>query len=190
MPTEIEALNRYVQEKGYIRDAFFNYDEIFRKDDDQQRMLLCFQNDTGAEQPLIPVVDPGPCLTFGMSPRDIMTAQYATAFPAIRFNAVDPGYTATDLNGKVVWQKQAGPYESQHGNGSSPVLYRKAVIVLADNSANNVTDAAKTPTSTTAPGAKQSVASLIRMTSWICTSVVVSRTKSSAENALSPQASY
>jgi len=27
MPTEIEALNRYVQEKGYIRDAFFNYDE-------------------------------------------------------------------------------------------------------------------------------------------------------------------
>lgn len=27
MPTEIEALNRYVQEKGYIRDAYFNYDE-------------------------------------------------------------------------------------------------------------------------------------------------------------------
>ena len=27
MPTEIEALNRWVQEKGYIRDAFYNYDE-------------------------------------------------------------------------------------------------------------------------------------------------------------------
>ena len=27
MPTEIDALNRYVQERGYIRDAFFNYDE-------------------------------------------------------------------------------------------------------------------------------------------------------------------
>ncbi|HEV7241281.1 MAG TPA: OmpA family protein [Thermoanaerobaculia bacterium] len=27
MPTEIEALNRYVQQKGYIRDAYFNYDE-------------------------------------------------------------------------------------------------------------------------------------------------------------------
>jgi peptidoglycan-associated lipoprotein len=27
MPTEIDALNRYVQDKGYIRDAFFNYDE-------------------------------------------------------------------------------------------------------------------------------------------------------------------
>ncbi|HEY0372927.1 MAG TPA: OmpA family protein [Thermoanaerobaculia bacterium] len=27
MPTEIDALNRYVQEKGYVRDAFYNYDE-------------------------------------------------------------------------------------------------------------------------------------------------------------------
>ena len=26
-PTEIDALNRYVQEKGYIRDAYYNYDE-------------------------------------------------------------------------------------------------------------------------------------------------------------------
>ncbi|MEU0936317.1 SDR family NAD(P)-dependent oxidoreductase [Embleya sp. NPDC005971] len=29
----------------------------------------------------------------------MVTAQYAKALPAIRFNAVDPGYTATDLNG-------------------------------------------------------------------------------------------
>jgi len=28
-----------------------------------------------------------------------LTVQYAKAFPAIRINAVDPGYTATDLNG-------------------------------------------------------------------------------------------
>lgn len=27
MPTDIDALNRYAQEKGYVRDAFFNYDE-------------------------------------------------------------------------------------------------------------------------------------------------------------------
>lgn len=26
-PADIEALNRFVQEKGYVRDAFFNYDE-------------------------------------------------------------------------------------------------------------------------------------------------------------------
>ena len=27
MPTEIEALNRYVHEKGYVRDAYFPFDE-------------------------------------------------------------------------------------------------------------------------------------------------------------------
>ncbi|HSZ41884.1 MAG TPA: SDR family NAD(P)-dependent oxidoreductase [Trebonia sp.] len=30
----------------------------------------------------------------------MLTMQYARALPGIRFNAVDPGYTATDLNGR------------------------------------------------------------------------------------------
>jgi hypothetical protein len=30
----------------------------------------------------------------------MLTTQYAKAFPNMRINAVDPGYTATDLNGK------------------------------------------------------------------------------------------
>ena len=30
-----------------------------------------------------------------------ITVQYAKAFPAVRINAVDPGYTATDLNGRT-----------------------------------------------------------------------------------------
>ena len=30
---------------------------------------------------------------------NMLTSQYAKAFPAIRINMVDPGYTATDLNG-------------------------------------------------------------------------------------------
>jgi hypothetical protein len=29
----------------------------------------------------------------------MLTTQYAKAFPQMRINAVDPGYTATDLNG-------------------------------------------------------------------------------------------
>jgi outer membrane protein assembly factor BamB len=41
--------------------------------------------------------------------------------------------TATDLDGKIVWQREAGPYESQHGYGSSPVLHRETVIVVADS---------------------------------------------------------
>ncbi|MCU1628241.1 MAG: short-chain dehydrogenase/reductase, partial [Pseudonocardia sp.] len=30
---------------------------------------------------------------------NMLTSQYAKNFPQIRINAVDPGYTATDLNG-------------------------------------------------------------------------------------------
>jgi NAD(P)-dependent dehydrogenase (short-subunit alcohol dehydrogenase family) len=30
-----------------------------------------------------------------------LTVQYAKAFPGIKINAVDPGYTATDLNGRT-----------------------------------------------------------------------------------------
>jgi NAD(P)-dependent dehydrogenase (short-subunit alcohol dehydrogenase family) len=30
---------------------------------------------------------------------NMLTTQYAKAFPDIRINAVDPGYTATDFNG-------------------------------------------------------------------------------------------
>jgi NAD(P)-dependent dehydrogenase (short-subunit alcohol dehydrogenase family) len=42
-----------------------------------------------------------PTLGYGSSKAavNMLTVQYAKAFPAIRINCVDPGYTATDLNG-------------------------------------------------------------------------------------------
>lgn len=40
----------------------------------------------------------------------MVTIQYANAIPGIRFNAVDPGYTATDLNGRAGTQTvEQGP---------------------------------------------------------------------------------
>lgn len=41
--------------------------------------------------------------------------------------------TATDLDGKIVWQKKAGAFRSQHGYGASPVLYGSLVIVSGDS---------------------------------------------------------
>jgi outer membrane protein assembly factor BamB len=41
--------------------------------------------------------------------------------------------TATDLDGKILWQKKAGAFESEHGYGSSPVLYGPLVIVNGDS---------------------------------------------------------
>lgn len=41
--------------------------------------------------------------------------------------------TAYDDSGKQLWQREAGPFESEHGYGSSPVLYKSAIIVAGDN---------------------------------------------------------
>jgi NAD(P)-dependent dehydrogenase (short-subunit alcohol dehydrogenase family) len=40
-----------------------------------------------------------PLYTASKAAVTMLTTQYAKAIPGIRFNAVDPGYTATDLNG-------------------------------------------------------------------------------------------
>jgi NAD(P)-dependent dehydrogenase (short-subunit alcohol dehydrogenase family) len=41
-----------------------------------------------------------PLYTASKAAVTMMTAQYAKAIPEVRFNAADPGYTATDLNGR------------------------------------------------------------------------------------------
>ena len=41
--------------------------------------------------------------------------------------------TAVDFAGRRLWQTRAGDYWSQHGYGSSPVLYQSLVIVAGDN---------------------------------------------------------
>ncbi len=42
----------------------------------------------------------GPLYTASKSAVTMLTTQYAKGLPDIRFNAADPGYTATDLNGR------------------------------------------------------------------------------------------
>jgi hypothetical protein len=41
--------------------------------------------------------------------------------------------TATNLDGKILWQSSAGAFRSEHGYGSSPVLHKSLVIVCGDN---------------------------------------------------------
>lgn len=41
--------------------------------------------------------------------------------------------TALDLDGKIVWQKRLGDFQSMHGYGASPNVYKSLVIVTADN---------------------------------------------------------
>lgn len=46
--------------------SLMDYDEIFRKEDGNHRMLLSFQNDGDVNNFDIPAVTPGPCLSFGL----------------------------------------------------------------------------------------------------------------------------
>lgn len=41
--------------------------------------------------------------------------------------------SAVDLAGRIAWQREAGPYYSRWGYGSSPAIYKSLVIVAADN---------------------------------------------------------
>ncbi|MFJ8974024.1 MULTISPECIES: SDR family oxidoreductase [Streptomyces] len=47
---------------------------------------------------LLPVYYPSPGYNSSKAALNMITVQYAKAFPEITFNAVDPGWTATDLN--------------------------------------------------------------------------------------------
>ncbi|MEG8182701.1 SDR family oxidoreductase [Nocardia terpenica] len=58
--------------------------------------------------PGTPVYDyPGVAYPASKAAVNMVTVQYAKAFPAIRINAVEPGYTATDLNGNTGTQTVA-----------------------------------------------------------------------------------
>lgn len=41
--------------------------------------------------------------------------------------------SAVTMDGKIAWQKEAGPFVSMHGYGSSPALYKNLVIVAGDS---------------------------------------------------------
>jgi len=43
--------------------------------------------------------------------------------------------SAVDLQGNVVWQRESGPFNAQHGFGASPAIYRSLVITAGDSRA-------------------------------------------------------
>jgi len=41
--------------------------------------------------------------------------------------------SAVNLKGKIVWQKNLGPYKSEHGHGGSPLLYGANLIISGED---------------------------------------------------------
>lgn len=46
--------------------------------------------------------------------------------------------TAVDIRGQIAWQREAGPYSSEWGYGSSVALYKSLVIIAGDNRGDSV----------------------------------------------------
>ncbi len=100
----------------------------------EQQRLLCYDRDTG-QQRWNQVVHEGGLM------RMHNKNSHASATPAcdgqhvytVFINGEALKVTAFDLDGELVWQKDAGPFKAEHGYGSSPVIYGSLVIVLGDN---------------------------------------------------------
>jgi outer membrane protein assembly factor BamB len=104
----------------------------------QKQMLVCFDRKTGKEMWRTTLHEKG---FMGMHQKN----SHASATPACDGRLVFAPFinsgalrvSAVDLDGNIVWQKEAGAFQSEHGYGSSPVLYKSLVIVCGDNAGSS-----------------------------------------------------
>lgn len=124
MPTEIEALNRWVQEKGYIRDAFYNYDEATldgAAQDALQSSATWLKGDGASYNLLIE----GHCDERG-------TEQYNLALGDRRANSAKDYLTTLGVNAariRTVSYGEERPFDEGHDDGAW-AKNRRAHLVL------------------------------------------------------------
>lgn len=124
MPTEIEALNRYVQEKGYIRDAFYNYDEA-TLDGAAQDALQSSANWLKGDGSAYNVLIEGHCDERG-------TEQYNLALGDRRANSAKDYLTTLGVNAgriRTVSYGEERPFDEGHDDAAW-AKNRRAHIVL------------------------------------------------------------
>jgi outer membrane protein assembly factor BamB len=100
----------------------------------EERSLLCYDRQTGALSWKV-VLQAGAFM--GKHAKN----SHASPTPAcdgrrvyVPYLAADALWlSAVDLDGRIAWQRDVGPFVPEHGYASSPVLYGNLVIVAADN---------------------------------------------------------
>ncbi|HEV8060673.1 MAG TPA: PQQ-binding-like beta-propeller repeat protein [Gemmataceae bacterium] len=103
--------------------------------DGKERMLLCLSSLDGKiiwnkSFPTSP----------GLKPKTHPKNSLASATPAVDgervyalfWDGVDMQLFGLDMEGKQLWQRNLGPVKSQHGPGTSPMVYQKKVYVAND----------------------------------------------------------
>jgi len=124
MPTEIEALNRWAQEKGYIRDAFFPYQEA-TLDEDAQDALQASATWLRGEGAGYNVLIEGHCDERG-------TEQYNLALGDRRANTAKDYLSTLGINAgriRTVSYGEERPFDEGHDDGAW-AKNRRAHIVL------------------------------------------------------------
>ena len=124
MPTEIDALNRYAQEKGYIRDAYFNYDEA-TLDSAAQDALQSSASWLRAEGAAYNVLIEGHCDERG-------TEQYNLALGDRRANTAKDYLVTLGINSgriRTVSYGEERPFDEGHDEGAWS-KNRRAHLVL------------------------------------------------------------
>ena len=113
LPSDIEALNRYAQDKGYIRDAFFNYDEATldgTSQDNLQSSATWLKGEGGAYNLLIE----GHCDERG-------TEQYNLALGDRRANTAKDYLSTLGINAgriRTVSYGEERPFDEGHDDGA------------------------------------------------------------------------
>jgi peptidoglycan-associated lipoprotein len=124
LPSDIEALNRYAQEKGYIRDAFFTYDEAALDGTAQENLqgsATWLKGEGGAYNLLIE----GHCDERG-------TEQYNLALGDRRANTAKDYLTTLGINAgriRTVSYGEERPFDEGHDDGAW-AKNRRAHLVL------------------------------------------------------------
>ena len=102
-------------------------------EDAQAQFLLCYDRDTGQKLWQTQVHRGG---FMRMNPKN----SHASSTPACDGQRVFMPFmvqngiwlTAMDFDGKIVWQRKLGAFQTMHGFAASPVVYGSLVIVVAD----------------------------------------------------------
>lgn len=113
-------------------------DKIFlttADEEQKQQILLCYDRQSGKELWQKVAHEGG---FYKMHPKN----SYASASPACDGQLVYVAFvngdalwvTAYDLEGNKAWQKSVGPFQSEHGYGPSPIIYKSALIVSGESS--------------------------------------------------------
>jgi peptidoglycan-associated lipoprotein len=125
MPSDIEELNRYVQSKGYLRDAFFNYDESTLDDAAQSALSASATWLKGPEGSNYKLLIEGHCDERG-------TEQYNLALGDRRANTAKDYLTTLGIDAsriRTVSYGEERPFEEGHDD-SSWSQNRRAHLVL------------------------------------------------------------